>query len=84
MGQFGQAWTRPLFEDAAPALLGFDETIDHYCGERPKRNRWAYTAADAQPHARECYAASLNILSLYGDRVPYNSASMGVQPAPVP
>jgi hypothetical protein len=48
----------PLYE--APALLGFDESIDEAC-----------TNLDGQ-HAESCVHANMNILSLYGDRIPYN------------
>ena len=49
----------------------FAETIDQYCGARPKLNSYNYQ--QAWPHARNCVQANVNILSLYGFRVPYNS-----------
>ena len=56
----------PKFVGAAPALLGFDEGIDVYCQERaPDWAKW-------RGHATRCVAANVNILSLYGNRVPYN------------
>lgn len=59
----------PTFSGDAPALLGFDETIDTYCAAQPATN----TAPDGGNwHAHQCIAANLNILSLYGERVPYN------------
>ena len=51
-------------------MLGFDETIDAYCGQKPKTNPKKYP--NAWGHARNCVEANLNILSLYGTRVPYN------------
>ena len=51
----------------APALLGFDESIDEYCGQHLEGNQ-----AHIRGHATRCVAANLNILSLYGDRLPYN------------
>ena len=50
-----------------PALLGFDESIDEHCAhELGGWNR------GPQGHAERCVAANRNILSLYGNRVPYN------------
>lgn len=69
-GKLGEADRLPTYSADAPALLGFDETIDGYCGQTPKTNKNQYK--DAWPHARECVHANLNILSLYGSRVPYN------------
>ena len=46
----------------APALLGFDEDIDDYCESHGGRGN----------HAEACVQANVNILSLYGDRIPYN------------
>ena len=51
----------PTFNHPAPALLGFDDSIDRAChGSSP------------DDHATACVRNNLNILSLYGDRVPYN------------
>ena len=55
-------WVHPHFTKAAPALLGFDESIDWYCGSRNGKGN----------HAEACVEANVNILSLYGDRIPYN------------
>lgn len=50
----------------APALLGFDESIDQFCAKTLGGDyHW-------MGHAEQCVQASLNILSLFGDRVPYN------------
>ena len=50
-------WVRPRFtEDFAPAILGFDESIDHLCGNHDD-NGWFHGAA--------CVEANYNILSLY-------------------
>ena len=61
-GDLGRQDHFPTFEGPAPALLGFDEAIDHYC----------HAAGGHGGHARACISASLNILSLYGTRLPYN------------
>lgn len=53
----------PHFNARAPALLGFDETIDAYCGAR----------GSGDQHSERCVRAGVNILSLYGDRIPYNT-----------
>ena len=50
------------FPGAAPALLGFDESIESYCWDHGGRGS----------HAMACIRAGFNILSLYGERVPYN------------
>ena len=60
--------TKPFSEPhftakTAPALLGFDENIDDYCLEHG--NGWG-------GHAERCVRANVNILSLYGDEIPYN------------
>ena len=55
------------WEAHAPALLGFDETIDEYCGQHVNANFYGPGA-----HAERCVAANVNILSLYGDHLPYN------------
>ena len=47
----------------APALLGFDENIDDYCLEH---------GDGFGSHAERCIRANVNILSLYGDQIPYN------------
>ena len=65
-GGIGKEGHPPLFKKDANALLGFDETIDDYCKERaPRDSKWEF-------HALRCVKADLNILSLYGERVPYN------------
>ena len=53
----------PHFTQLAPALLGFDESIDEYCGKR----------GSGYQHSEICVNANVNILSLYGDRIPYNT-----------
>ena len=55
-----------MLTQAAPALLGFDESIDEYCAEGI--DGWS----QGMGHAERCVKANLNILSLYGTRVPYN------------
>ena len=58
-------WVQPHFRDwdNAVAVLGFDEDIDRYC--------FAHGGHDGQ-HARRCVEANANILSLYGNEIPYN------------
>jgi len=67
IGWEGQDQDFPL--PTAPALLGFDETIDVFCTDARHRlgdrRRW-------YQHADNCIHGSLNILSLHGSRVPYN------------
>ena len=48
----------------APALLGFDENIDEYCQK--------HGGATEVGHSQQCIASNVNILSLYGDDIPYN------------
>jgi len=54
----------------APALLGFDESIDQYCAT--KLHEAHPNMRPVFGHAANCVHANQNILSLYGDRVPYN------------
>ena len=58
-----------FFEARAPALLGFDESIDGYCAHSL---RLRGVQSGRMGHATRCVSANLNILSLYGDRLPYN------------
>eukprot|EP00908_Phaeocystis_cordata_P021789 Transcript_4176.p1 GENE.Transcript_4176~~Transcript_4176.p1 ORF type:complete len:493 (-),score=73.84 Transcript_4176:23-1297(-) len=51
----------------APALLGFDESIDAYCAANVIGGE-----SEHMGHAERCVKANLNILSLYGDELPYN------------
>ena len=69
--ELGEADRTPSFSANSPALLGFDETIDDYCRLQPMVN-YAATQAGGYWHATQCIGANLNILSLYGVRVPYN------------
>jgi len=70
-GTLGAMGQPPTFTADAVALLGFDETIDKYCGQHRKTNPDAKNFG-GYAHARNCVMANLNILSLYGTRVPYN------------
>jgi len=66
-GRLGEADGRAVFSSAAaPALLGFDEGIDASCRASAPGYAKDWT------HATRCVAANVNILSLYGNRVPYN------------
>ena len=53
----------------ARRLLGFDETIDAYCAAHGGRGQ----------HSEACVRANVNILSLYGQRVP---CTRSAQPRP--
>jgi hypothetical protein len=54
-------WVWPHFtKRQAPALLGFDESIDNYCARHGGQGQ----------HAVACVQANVNILSLYGNRIP--------------
>lgn len=61
----------PYFTAAAPAVLGFDETIDEYCAAGLKQ-MGEKASKDKAMHAENCVRANLNILALYGERLPYN------------
>ena len=61
-GSLGIAERLPTFSGSGAALLGFDDTIDRVC-HKGEGCRW---------HAECCVKRSYNILSLYGQRVPYN------------
>jgi len=63
----GPRFPRTDNERSTPALLGFDETIDAHCATQ--LGGWNNGPGG---HAERCVAANRNILSLYGDRVPYN------------
>ena len=55
---------------ADPALFGFDESIDEICADAMRKK--GMTPSNEFGHAGNCIAANYNILSLYGNRVPYN------------
>jgi len=61
----------PYFTSDAFALLGFDESIDAFCRYRLEQMHLQFST-DPAKHAENCVRANLNILALYGDRVPYN------------
>ena len=48
-----QSWVEPHFTQPAPALLGFDESIDWFCNKG-----WG-------SHSEKCTHSNYNILSLY-------------------
>lgn len=58
----------PSYTADAPALFGFDETIDEYCSSHPKENG---DYEGGHGHANNCIRSNLNILSLYDGS--YNS-----------
>ena len=68
-GLLGLPGRTTTFPTPAPALLGFDETIDDFCSSR---RHDAGDWGDYMGHAENCRLASMNILSLYGTRLPYN------------
>lgn len=59
-GDIGFANQPPTFTYDAPAVLGFDESIDAYCIDRVKQEQKAHQ------HGIRCVEANVNILSLYG------------------
>lgn len=64
-GWLGRSNVLPRFGgkgEGAPAVLGFDESIDRIC----------LRGQHCREHADCCVKHGYNILSLYGDRVPYN------------
>ena len=62
--------TRPPYLTAdAPALLGFDESIDNYC-KKQAMQLGQHPSDESHMHAENCVRANLNILALYGTRVP--------------
>jgi len=67
LGQEGggpaKEWVIPHFTRPAPALLGFDRNIDWHCHNE---------VDNGGMHAKKCVQANVNILSLYGDQIPYN------------
>jgi len=65
-GELGHARKIPEFSKDAVPLLGFDESIDWYCRSKAPPGKKNLL------HAERCVAASLNILSIFGERVPYN------------
>ena len=56
-------WWPPEYTTDAPAVFGFDESIDEFCSSRPKKNERFGSAG--WPHANNCIRSNLNILSLY-------------------
>ena len=68
VGRLGNVGQPPKFAEDAAALVGFDESIDAYCAaEVGKLDKYLRLR-----HAERCVKANLNILSLFGSRVPYN------------
>ena len=65
-GQLGRKEYRAAFTQDAPALLGFDDSIDAFCADR------APYISKEWHRAPRCVSANLNIFSLYSDRVPFN------------
>jgi len=62
-GDLGVAHQPPHFAHPAPALLGFDESIEWFCSN---------AGGTESGHAEKCVQASINMLALFGRRVPYN------------
>lgn len=71
-GELGKPGQPPSFTRDARPVLGFDESIDAYCATQPHDNG-KHTARGKASHAGNCVAANVNILSLFGERMPYNS-----------
>ena len=76
IGELGEEKKMPKFKKPAPALLGFDETIEEYCTkERMKtETKEEYKFYN---HAENSLRANMNILSLHGERLPYNICRSG-------
>ena len=83
-----RSWVMPHFNPHkdAPAVLGFDESIDWYCS-----NSGGYEGNLAWHHAHNCVEANANILSLHGFAIPYNlcrnlewRVPAGFERAPIP
>ena len=81
VGDLGKAGRLPSYaRPAAPALFGFDETIDEFCAD----NIGGWEVATSLDHATRCVEASHNILSLYGaPRLGPVSARFASAPVPV-
>jgi len=60
---------RPRFTSQAPALLGFDETIDGFCDAE---HHWFANGFYPEDHAGKCANSNNNILALWGNRLTYN------------
>ena len=72
-GELGEAHSRPSFpQGSAPALLGFDSTIDQYCAEHLDGRRYAQGGDWNSRLAHKCVAANMNILRLLSGRTPWN------------
>jgi len=69
-GELGFQDALPRFTAPAPALLGFDESIDWFCAN--ERAHFFDTHNYDNSHAGGCVNANHNILSLFGNRVVYN------------
>ena len=59
----GQILSPPRYVNNAPALFGFDESIEAYCENAEKTN--AQFGMHGHPHAWTCIQANVNILALY-------------------
>lgn len=68
-GNLGRVNQPPHFTAMAPALLGFDETIDWFCN---KEHQYFSTGLYGNDHAGNCANSNNNILALWGDRLQYN------------
>jgi hypothetical protein len=69
-GDLGDMNRRPRFSGQAPALLGFDETIDDFCVADHRYHSNGYY--DDWSHAGKCANSNNNILALWGNRLTYN------------
>jgi len=56
-----KTWVEPHYTAPAPGLLGFDRNINWHCG-----------GSEGADHANACVRSNINILSLFGDAIPYN------------
>jgi len=70
-GDLGTLNQAPTFTAQAPALLGFDETIDDFC--MADHEYFSNRIYDDNNHAGKCANSNNNILALWGDRLVYNT-----------
>jgi len=73
-GELGRESARPHFNEAAAALLGFDDTIFAFCSEvLGMSTSYAGAASHFNSElAQRCVKANQNILRLISPRVPWN------------
>ncbi|KAL1499574.1 hypothetical protein AB1Y20_011775 [Prymnesium parvum] len=68
-GNLGLVGVPPKFTAQAPALLGFDESIEWFC---TKEHMFFNNGFYGNDHAGNCANSNNNILALWGNRLQYN------------